>query len=177
MSAADDADLIARVCRGDPRGFEALVDRYLDRVAGVASRLLRDRHEALDVAQEVFLLLHGALRTWRDEGLLFSWLYRTTLNVCSHRLRARRRMIPVDVPPDRPEAAPPPDQADRLDAIRQAVEGLPDRQRDVFVLRHEEGLPLATIARRLGLSEGTVKAHLHRALTALRDALKTRGML
>lgn len=177
MSAADDADLIARVRRGDPRAFEALVDRYLDRVAGVASRLLRDRHEALDVAQEVFLLLHGALRTWRDEGLLFSWLYRTTLNVCSHRLRTRRRMIPVDVPPDRPQPPPPPDQTDRLEALRQAVEGLPGRQRDVFVLRHEEGLPLAAIARRLGLSEGTVKAHLHRALTALRDALKTRGML
>ena len=177
MSPADDADLIARFRRGDPRAFEILLDRYLDRVVGVAARLLRDRHEALDVAQEVFLLLHKALPGWRDEGLLFSWLYRATLNVASHRLRSRRRLLKVDVPPDRPQPEPAADASERLQAIRDAVDGLPARQRDVFVLRHEAGLPLAEIGRRLGLAEGTVKAHLHRALAALRDALRSRGFL
>jgi RNA polymerase sigma-70 factor (ECF subfamily) len=172
MQSHDDVDLIRRFKEGDRGAFQTLVIRYLDRVAGVAARSLGDRHEALDVAQEVFLEAHRALAAWREEGQLFSWLYRTTLHLCSHRLR-RRRFVPLEQAP--PKEAPRPPEAGRLDAIRRAVDALPERQRDVFLLRHELDLPLKEIGERLGLAEGTVKIHLHRALAALRDSLGKSG--
>lgn len=171
----DDAPWIAAARRGDRKAFEALVRRYLDRVAGVAARCLGgDRHEALDVAQEVFLEAWAVLPGWREGGSLFSWLYRTALNLCSRRLRKRRRIVlSGSRPPETPSAPPPDDlaRADHADALRKALEALSPAQREVFLLRHEEELPLDRIAARLGLAVGTVKSHLHRALVGLRENL------
>lgn len=166
----DDVDLLARIRRGDRAAFDVLVRKYIDRIASVAARGLRDRHEALDVAQEVFTLAWTALRSWSGEGQVFSWLYRTTLNLVSHRRRRMGRVRSVETLPERPVRDPEPSELH--DILKEALDTLPDRQRDVFILRHEAGLPLAEVAERLGLAEGTVKIHLHRALAALRDRLK-----
>jgi RNA polymerase sigma-70 factor (ECF subfamily) len=178
MDEPNDEILIPRARNGDRAAFEALVRRYLPRVAGLAARTLGgDRHEALDVAQDAFVEAWKILPTWRDGGSLFSWLYRTTLNLCSHRLRRRRKTFLAGVhAPEVPAPAAPDegDRADRVDAIRKALDGLSAQQREVFVLRHEEALPLEEIARRLGLAVGTVKSHLHRALTALRRSAGAR---
>lgn len=177
MPPPDDRTLIRKFRSGDRAAFEGLVHRYADRVAAVARRALGDREEALDVAQEVFFEAFRMLPGWKEEGQLFSWLYRTALNICSHRLRRRRRVAPLETaPPPAVEPAPDPED-DRLAAIRAALDSLPPRQRDVFVLVHELGLPLAEAGRRLGLATGTVKAHLHRALCALRDALRNRKLM
>ena len=175
MVEPEDGELIARFRAGDRSAFDRLVERYGGRVAGVARRTLGDREEALDVAQEVFVEAFRILPRWKEEGLFFSWLYRTALNLALHRLRRRRKVAPLaDVHAVAGEA---PGQGEISEAVRDALERLPPRQRDVFILRHEEGLPLAEIARRLGLATGTAKAHLHRALGALRDALRDRKLL
>lgn len=160
-----DADLIARFQRGDRAAFDAIVEFHLDRVVGVARRFLSDAHEAQDVAQEVFLAAYRMLPRWRPDAQLFTWLYRATLNHSSKRLRARARPL---LAPSAPSA---PSNLDLAEAIDAALGTLSDRQREVFVLCHEEGVPLTEIASRLGLSLGTVKSHLHRALVALREAL------
>ena len=178
MNEPEDRELIARFRAGDRSAFDRLVRRYGSRVAGVARRYLGDRDEALDVAQEVFVEAFRMLPRWKEEGLLFSWLYRTALNIASHRLRRRRKMSPVDAGlAERPAPGREPGQGEIAEAVREALETLPPRQRDVFILRHEEGLPMADVARRLGLAPGTAKAHLHRALAALRDALRGRKLL
>lgn len=173
MDEPSDEILIPRARDGDRAAFEALVRRYLPRVAGLAARTLGgDRHEALDVAQDAFVEAWKILPAWREGGSLFSWLYRTTLNLCSHRLRRRRRIVLVgERPPELPAPAGTEDleKAERADALRKALDALSPQQREVFLLRHDEGLPLAQIAARLGLAVGTVKAHLHRALTTLRE--------
>jgi RNA polymerase sigma-70 factor (ECF subfamily) len=176
MGEPEDRILIQRARGGDRESFEALVRRYLPRVAGVAARALGgDRHEALDVAQEAFVEVWRILPEWKEGGSLFSWLYRTALNLASHRIRRRRRLSLAGArSPETTAPAPPADElqrAERADALRRALEILSEQQREVFLLRHEYALPLAAIARRLGLAEGTVKSHLHRALLALRQAL------
>lgn len=174
MRETDDAELLDRIRRGDRGAFDVLVRKYIDRIAGVAARALNDREEALDVAQEVFTLAWTALQSWKDRGQVFSWLYRTTLNLVSHR-RRKRQIRPTRLSPVAPAA---PDSGEELtEAVKEALESLPERQREVFVLRHEAGLPLAEIGRRLNLAEGTVKIHLHRALLALREILKIRRFL
>lgn len=166
----EDVDLIERVRRGDRGAFDILVRKYIDRIASVAARSLGDRHEALDVAQEVFTLAWTAFRSWSGDGPVFAWLYRTTLNLVSRRRRRLGRVRPVAELPERAVRDPAPDEIAPL--LKEVLDGLPERQRDVFILRHEAGLPLSEIASRLGLAEGTVKIHLHRALAALRDRLK-----
>jgi RNA polymerase sigma-70 factor (ECF subfamily) len=173
----DERDLIARFKKGDREAFDALVRLHMDAVAGVARRFLGDAHEALDVAQEVFVAAFQVLPRWEGEARLFTWLYRTTLNLCLKRLRHRVRL---SVPGDPEPAAPAEDPAGRAEiagAIDDALAALSDRQREVFVLCHGQGVPLSEIARRLGLSLGAVKSHLHRALSTLRDRLKVRNLL
>lgn len=179
MGEPGDRELIARVKGGDDAAFELLMDRYLDRVVGLARRALGDAHEAMDVAQEVFVGAYKALATWKEEGQLFSWLYRTTYNLCSHRLR-KRTALPVPDFPETPARDVSSDEARRSElaqALSKAVDGLPERQRQVFMLRHEEELPLSEVAGRLGISVGAAKSHLHRALSEIRDALRRRKFL
>lgn len=172
MPETDDLELLTRIRRGDRAAFELLVRKYIDRIASVAARALGDRHEALDVAQEVFTLAWSALRAWKGEGPVFSWLYRTTFHVVSHRRRRLGKVVPLARLPEKPALAPPESDPELAQAVKEALDTLPERQRDVFLLRHELGLTLSQIAERLGLAEGTVKIHLHRALLALRSRLK-----
>lgn len=179
MTETGDAELIGRFKRGDRAAFDALLHRYSARVLGLAQRFLGDPHEAMDVSQEVFLQAFAALPHWREEGQFFSWLYRTTLNLAYHRLREKARLARPPAPPGKP-APSPEETAERLEslrAVRDAVLRLPDRQREVFLLRHEQGLSLAEVAGRLGISLGAAKANLHWALLALRENLKPRARI
>ena len=176
MPELDDGELLGRIRRGDRAAFEAFVRKYIDRITAVAARALGDRHEAMDVAQEVFTLAWTALRRWTGEGSAFGWLYRTTLNLVSHRRRRSGRVVTRETLPE-PAAVRPVEGGEVTAAVKEALQALPERQRDVFVLRHEMGLPLAEIAEHLGLAPGTVKIHLHRALAALRGLLKSRGLM
>ena len=175
-----ESELIARCRRGDRAAFEELVRIHLDRVAGVARKFLGDEHEALDVAQEVFVAAHRILPTWREDAQLFTWLYRTTVNLCSKRLRSRRKVVASSspgVPEPSVSMADPAQRTELAGAIEEALATLSDRQREVFVLCHEQGVPLSEIAVRLGLSLGAVKSHLHRALSTLREKLSLRRLL
>jgi len=173
-----ESELIARCRKGDRAAFDALVKIHLDRVAGVACKFLGDEHEALDVAQDVFVAAYRILPTWREDAQLFTWLYRTTLNLCSKRLRSRRKVGASSGAAEPSTSMPDPAQrAELAGAIEEALATLSDRQREVFVLCHEQGVPLSEIAGRLGLSLGAVKSHLHRALSALRERLQGRGLL
>lgn len=173
-----ESELIARCRRGDRAAFDELVRIHLDRVAGVARKYLGDEHEALDVAQEVFVAAYRILPTWREDAQLFTWLYRTTLNLCSKRLRSRRKVVASSGAQEPSVSMTDPAQrAELAGAIEEALGTLSDRQREVFVLCHEQGVPLSEIAERLGLSLGAVKSHLHRALSTLREKLSLRRLL
>jgi RNA polymerase sigma-70 factor (ECF subfamily) len=175
-----ESDLIERFRGGDRSAFDVLVELHRARIEGVARRFLGDAHEALDVAQDVFVAAYRVLPTWRPDAQLFTWLYRTTLNLCSKRLRARGRAVSIADRPRESAALPPADPGDRAElaqAIDEALEALSDKQREVFLGCHEQGLTLDQVAARLRMAPGTARSHLHRALSTLRDRLKTRRLL
>lgn len=167
-----ESDLIARFKDGDRGAFDAIVDLHRARVAGLARRFLSDEHEALDVAQDAFVALYKVLPAWRPEAALFTWLYRTTVHLCAKRSRQRGRVVPLAGRLPEKAAAPAVDHSDLAQALDEALERLSEKQRDVFLGCHEEGLTLDQVAARHGMAPGTARSHLHRALVTLRDALR-----
>src|SRR2546422_6087610 len=90
----DDASLVDRLRRGDPRAFEDLVIAYQHRVFGVALRMLGNRAEAEELAQEVFLRVHRAIGEFRGEAKLSTWLYAIASRLCLNRLASAERRHP-----------------------------------------------------------------------------------
>lgn len=164
-----DSDLVRRFQRGDEAAFGDLVDRFSDRVFRLASVWLYDSQLAADAAQDVFVRAHRGLRRFRFKAAPFTWLYRTTKNVC-YEYNNRRGFEPL---PDEPVSAAPPadsqlDQATIAARIRTLVAQLPERQRDVVMLRIFEELSVEQTAKVMGCRPGTVKAHLHKAIERLK---------
>src|SRR5215813_3378726 len=88
---ADEAQLVDRLRRGDPRAFEELVIAYQHRVFGIALRMLGSRAEAEELAQEVFLRVHRAIGEFRGEAKLSTWLYAIASRLCLNRLASGER--------------------------------------------------------------------------------------
>jgi RNA polymerase sigma-70 factor, ECF subfamily len=173
-----DSDLADRLRRGDPRAFEELVITYQHRVFGVALRMLRNRSEAEEIAQEVFLRVHRAVEDFRGEAKLSTWLYAITSRLCLNRLASgeRRMAREGDESLERLRAdADPAAHVERVEleaALQRAITELPDERRIVVVLCDFEGLSYEEIAAALNLPLGTVRSRLHRARTDLKEKLE-----
>lgn len=185
MDNSQELLLLERIRAGDETGFETLMRQHAGKVIGLATRLLGDRSEAEDLSQEAFLRLHRALPEFRGESSIGTWLYRTTTRLAIDHLRRekiKRKLFffrqneddpdPMETVGD-PRSNPGREMQEQqaMKRLRQLLKLLSPRQRAVFVLRHYEGLPLQEIAAILGLETGTVKIHLHRAVTTLRQEL------
>jgi RNA polymerase sigma-70 factor (ECF subfamily) len=177
--AADEAALLARLRAGDAQAFETLVITYQHRVFGVALRMLDSRAEAEEVAQETFLRAHRALRDFRGDARLGTWLYAIASRVCLNRLgsAARRHERSDDaallrLPAAVADAASVVERQELSAALQQAIAALPDERRIVVVLRDLEGLAYEEIAHVLGLELGTVRSRLHRARLDLKAKLE-----
>ncbi len=164
-----DAELVRRFQRGDGDALDSLVRRHQDRLFRLATVWLQQDQYAADVVQEVFLRSIGGLAAFRFRSAPFTWLYRATRNVC-HEYNRRRRTEPLAVEPDDPSPGVE-QQVARSEAARQVrnmLADLPDRQREVVLLRVFEDLSVRDTARAMGCREGTVKALLHKATSRLR---------
>lgn len=182
-SAASDADLAARVCRGDEAAFALVYDRYGPPCYGLARRVLADDGLAQDVVQEVFVGF------WRQpdrydgsRGKLASWLLAIThhraVDVVRREQAHRRRRVSLDALADLPAADDVPHEVVttmRSDRARSALAALPDAQREVLALAYYGGLTQREIASRLDIPIGTVKSRTLTALLRLRDTLGASG--
>jgi len=172
-----DQQLVRRFQTGDIDAFDTLVRRYQDRICRLAAVWLYDDQHNVDVAQEVFIRGFKGLRSFRFQSAPFTWLYRTTKNVCREQNRGKRA-VKLDFEPLDPKPGPESHLA-RQDAARQVrklVADLPERQREVVLLRLFEELSVRDTAKTMGCSEGTVKALLHKATRRLRASIESRGM-
>jgi len=181
----EDELLVREVLGGESGSFDTLVRRYQSVVYAVSYRLVRNREDALDIAQEVFIKAFRSLHTWQPTGAFKSWLLRIATNMSIDHLRRRSRMpafverdaigqLEPDAVDERARIKEPSERASESELgsmIQSAVDKLPGRQRTIFILRHYEGLSLKEIAEIMNCTEGTVKTHLFRATGKLRDEL------
>jgi RNA polymerase sigma-70 factor (ECF subfamily) len=181
--------LLRRLRDRDEHAFRELLEGYRDRVYNITYRMLGNRAEAEDVAQEVFITVFKTIDSFREESKFSTWLYRVAVNHCKNRIKylARRHDRDRDELDENSQHAngaianvvvrmSQPDRAlegVQMEVILQkAIESLDDDHRIVVVLRDVEDLSIEEICEITGLPDGTVKSRLHRARLALRKKLQ-----
>ena len=182
--------LIRRLQERDERAFEEIVSLYQNRIYNLVWRMLGNREEAEDIAQEVFVTVFKSVDNFRGEAKFSTWLYRIAANHCKNRLKylGRRNyrttselseLTEHELASANPRASTPhidgPDQVlEGLQAERLVQEGmrlLDEEHRMLIVLRDMEDLSYQEISSITNLAEGTIKSRLHRARMALKEHL------
>jgi RNA polymerase sigma-70 factor, ECF subfamily len=167
-------EILAGCRRGDRRASEELVRATYRRVYSLAVRLVGDRHDAEDVAQEAYLRMFRGLNGFREEARFETWMYRIVANAAMSMLKRRGRFGEIldeedlDVP--LPDMAA--DRAAHRDELERALASLSTGQRTVLWLKDVYGLSCREIGDELGIEEGAVKVRLHRARKRLRERLE-----
>jgi RNA polymerase sigma-70 factor (ECF subfamily) len=186
MAPDPDAALMLAFQRGDGAAFRTLYERYARAMIGFCHRFVRDPARAEELAQDVFVKLHGAAGRYRPSASFRTFLYRIASNHCLNELRrgehGARRAAAGTAPAD-PDALPSPgaspEEAARAAALERAVgellARLPGKQRAALVLCRLEGLSHQEIAEVLDTSVSAVKSLVHRATVAAADALAPHG--
>jgi RNA polymerase sigma-70 factor, ECF subfamily len=168
--------LLARAIAGDTAAFGALVRRHQRSVYGLALRMLSDRHQAEDLAQEVFLQLYRSLTAVESEDHLSFWLRRVTLHRAIDRLRREPKYLTTSLA-DAESVASEAVEADPIleRRLHGLLEELAPAARAVVLLMYQEDLDPVEIGRTLKMPVNTVKSHLKRSLSLLRAALTAPG--
>jgi len=167
----------------DPEAFGVLYERYVDQIYQYVFYRTGDRYDAEDLTAKTFYKALANLDRYRYRGLPFSaWLYRIAHNLVAnwHRDRKRRTGIPLDelanVGRGRDSALELVESSERAEALREALERLPEDRQELLVLKYSTELSNKEIGEVIGRTEGAVKALYHRTLAALRKDLERRGM-
>ncbi len=188
MSERDaDAELVARVQRGDKKAFDLLVLKYQRKIMRLLSRMIRDPSDIEDVAQEAFIKAYRALPQFRGESAFYTWLYRIAVNT------ARNWMASSGRRPSAPNALEMEDgetfnETDNLtdistpesvaasreiaQTVNAAIQELPEELRTAIVLREIEGMSYEDIAQTMDCPIGTVRSRIFRAREAIAARLR-----
>ncbi|MFA5596306.1 MAG: RNA polymerase sigma factor RpoE [Pusillimonas sp.] len=182
-----DAELVARVQRGDKRAFDLLVLKYQRKIMRLLSRMVREPSEVEDVAQEAFIKAYRALPQFRGDSAFYTWLYRIAINTARNWQSANNRRPTGSsiIETDDNETF---DQIDNLtdistpeslmasrqvvDTVNAAIDALPEDLRTAIVLREIEGLSYEDIAQSMNCPIGTVRSRIFRAREAIAAQLR-----
>lgn len=174
-----DGALLVAFANGDGEAAHVLTGRLLPRVMGQAMRMLANRAEAEDVAQDAMMRLWRIAPKWRQgEAEVSTWLYRVVANLCTDRLRKRGRHVDIDAVAEPADSAA--SEAERMQdqarhaALTAALAELPERQAQAVALRHLEGLGNPEIAAIMDISVRSVESLTARGKRALTAALAGR---
>jgi len=172
-----DGEIVRAVLGGDRERYAVLVQRYRDRYARYAARMLGSADAAEDAVQDAFVRAYDQLAQCKDPDKFVGWFFLILRNRCFAERRRNRTSAPL-------EAADAVAAADRTDggaelaeqrrALQLALLELTPDQREVFVLKHVEGLSYGEIAERLSTSVPSLKMRMHRAYDRLREQLRER---
>lgn len=168
----DDAQLIARSLKRDHEAFGLLIDRHAAAIINLAYRMVGNRAEAEDLAQETFLAAFKSLTTFRADSKFSTWLYRIASNKCKDWLRVKRpgqglhdvdvdESLDVHVAEDRTPEHLLSQQQVALE-LEQAIQRLPPLYREAFILKHVEGLSYEEMQEILGVNGDTLKMRVYK---------------
>ena len=179
-----DEELVASARQGERRAFEELVERHKRKAYHIAFNFTRDAEDAKDLSQDAFLKAFTNLKNFDGRSSFYTWFYRILVNLCLDYKRRNKRAPAAEFDetavgqmepshePARPRAPEQQVLARQISLrVGEALEALPAKQRAAFVLKNHQGLSIREIAELMETAEGTVKVHLHRAVTALRQRL------
>jgi len=175
-----EARLIARAQRGDGQAMRDLVDLHKDRLFAFVHRMIRNHHDAEDLVQDTFVKAFGSLDTFLTQYRFSTWLFTIGYRLCLNSLRRRQSLTgELDFAAVASSATQPDDQAAESDEahrltllVWQAVDRLSPPQRATVILFYRQNESCRDIAQVLELPVATVKSHLHRARTRLREILE-----
>jgi RNA polymerase sigma-70 factor (ECF subfamily) len=180
-----DAELVARVQRGDKQAFDLLVLKYQRKIMRLLSRMIRDPGEIEDVAQEAFIKAYRALPQFRGESAFYTWLYRIAINTARNWLAQNNRRPSTPSAQENEEGEtfdatdnltdssnPESEMASRqiADTVNKAINDLPEDLRNAIVMREIDGMSYEDIAESMSCPIGTVRSRIFRA----REAIATR---
>ena len=168
---------MGRVAEDDERAFTELVRRFQGRVGNLISRVLNDRENTDDLAQEVFVRVFVHRRNYRRGAKFSTWVFTIARNLRVDRLRREVVWFELDVEhAELPEDGPLPDEQVNSHEIQRQVrlilDGMPKDQVEVVMMSYVEGLSHSEIAERTGLPLGTVKSRMRLAYQKVREALE-----
>jgi RNA polymerase sigma-70 factor (ECF subfamily) len=175
--AATDGEIVRAVLQGNLELYAVLVERYRDRYARYASRMLGSRDAAEDALQDALVRAFDRLADCREPEKFAGWLFLILRNRCFAEQRQHRRE--GRLPEDAADAVPAPERSDgpleqreRKRALERAVGQLTPEQREAFVLKHVAELPYDEIAQLTGATVASLKMRMHRAYDRLRELMK-----
>jgi RNA polymerase sigma-70 factor (ECF subfamily) len=172
---ADDATLVRRHLEGDPDAFRALYEKYGEKVFASAVRIVGEPHAAADLVQEIFVKIHGELRTFKFESKFSTWLFRVAVNHALNKASevARHARIRERIGREgRGDLGGTREGRPLDDEVHRAIQGLSPKLRAIISLRYLDGLSYEEIAEVLEISMGTVKSRLFLAHETLRPLLR-----
>lgn len=182
----EDFKLIHNAVNGEQKAFEMLMQRYQSQIYNLMFKMVHSVDEAEDLVQEAFMKAFSSLMNFNYEYAFSTWLFKIASNNCIDHLRKKKlQTFSIDAPVtykddeyhfEIPDLTYYPDKdlirRERSDLIRTAIDDLPERYREVIMLRHTEELSYEEISDQLGVPIGTVKARLFRAREMLNQFLK-----
>jgi RNA polymerase sigma-70 factor (ECF subfamily) len=186
MDPINEKQLTDRLIEGEAGAFREFVEIYKQRIYGIAFELTRNHTDAEDVSQAVFIKVFRSMSTFKKDACLNSWLYRIAVNAAIDHLRKRpffpqekARSLPGRLVDDSilrsSNHSPDPQREAEAILLRKKIDdalaGISDREKTVFLLRHYHDLSLKEIAETLGLTLGSVKGYLFRSVKKLQKEL------
>lgn len=179
-----DEELVTLCQQGNKGCFDPLVHRYMQKAFHIAFGFTRDVESAKDLSQDAFLRAFSRIHQFDGRSSFYTWFYRILVNTCLDHVRraGRVKWQSLDHPDDkhkeerqlvdegfRPEQAAVAGEASKR--ASKTLQAMPNKQRTAFLLRNDQGLSIADVAKVMKTTEGTVRVYLHRAVAALRQSL------
>jgi len=190
MSNSTDIEIIERVLAGDIESFSGIIEKYQNMVFRYTYSKCNNQDEALDITQDIFIMVMEALHSFRRESKFSTWLYSIMVNYCKNYRKKQNRVSLVSINVTRgedeydlqlPDERQNPEEhiimEDSLDIVQEEIGNLPDDYRDILILRDIEGLSYNEISEILKIKLSNVKVRIHRGRELLKNRLYARGLI
>lgn len=179
--------LLRRACKGDVQAFEELMQSHESRIYAIALRMMGNREDAQDCAQEAMVRIYRAMGSFKGQSALATWICRITMNTCLDELRRRkaRKVTSLDSLVDNgwspTDTGDTPEEhglrVEKQNSLNQAIQSLPDDMRAAIILRDVKGYSYDEIASILDANVGTIKSRISRGREKLREILSKQSEL